>query len=240
MGEVVSLFFRAMARISLRGNHRRRLMEQLAEIGFATVPMACLVSLFIGGVLSLQTGHLLARHGALSGLGGLVGMSVALELSPVMMAILLAGRMGSAMTAELASMSIYDEVDALRMMRLDPIRFLATPRILASMLCMPVLAIISDVIGWTGGAVVARFNTATQLPFGLYYQGLSSAVSFPDVLRGLVKSFAFGIIISSICCSIGLNARGGPREIGTSVTRAVVLSIVSVLISDYIITRILL
>lgn len=240
LGDVVLLTFRALKRVRLRGPDGRRLLGQMSDIGFSTVPMACLVSIFIGGVLSLQTGHLLAKHGALSGLGGLVGMSLALELSPVMMAILMAGRMGSAMAAELGSMAVYDEIDALRMMRIDPVRFLVTPRILATTLCLPVLAIIGDVIGWAGGAIVARVNTATQLPFTIYFRGLTSAVDFTDVLRGVVKAVAFGLIISSICCWVGLKTSGGPRGIGVAVTRAVVLSIVAILVSDYIITRMLL
>ena len=240
LGEYVLLAVRSLKRTRFGGPDGRRLIEQMRDIGFATVPMACLVSFFIGGVLSLQTGYLLARHGALSGLGGLVGMSVALELSPVMMAILMAGRMGSSMAAELGSMTVYDEIDALRMMRIDPLRFLVAPRIVAMTLCLPVLALIGDVIGWAGGAVVARVNTATQLPFNLYFRSLVSAVQFVDVLRGLVKALAFGTIISTICCRVGLQTSGGPRGIGVSVTRAVVASIVAILVSDYIITRMLL
>jgi phospholipid/cholesterol/gamma-HCH transport system permease protein len=157
-----------------------------------------------------------------------------------MASILVAGRVGSAMTAEIGSMSVYQEIDALKTMDIDPVRFLVMPRFLASFIALPILVIYMDVIGWFGGAVVSAANPEIGVSFDVYYRNLSEFVEFSDVLNGLVKAAVFGIIISIVCCYVGLKTKGGPREIGTAVTRAVVLSFILILIFDYFITRVLL
>ena len=202
--------------------------------------MGALIALFSGGVLALQAGPTLAQFGLEENVGGLVGLSLVKEIGPIMASILIAGRVGSAMTAELASMSVYEEIDALKTMDINPVRYLVMPRFIATVIALPVLVIYMDVIGWFGGAVVSVVNPEVHLSFDVYYRNLSELVDFTAVMNGLIKAMFFGVIISIVCCYVGLKTKGGPREIGSSVTKAVVMSFVLVLVSDYYITRILL
>jgi phospholipid/cholesterol/gamma-HCH transport system permease protein len=216
-----------------------KILDQLVVIGYQTLPVGALIALFTGGVLALQAGPTLAKFGVEENVGGLVGLSLVKELGPVMASILIAGRVGSAMAAELASMSVYEEIDALKTMDINPVRYLVMPRFIATVLALPVLVIYMDVIGWFGGAVVASINPDIYLSFAIYYRNLADLVNFTAFLNGLIKAMTFGVIISIVCCYVGLKTKGGPREIGTSVTKAVVLSFVLVLVFDYYVTRIL-
>lgn len=217
-----------------------KIMDQLLVIGYQTLPVGALIALFSGGVLALQAGPTLAGFGVEENVGGLVGLSLVKELGPVMASILIAGRVGSAMTAELASMSVYEEIDALKTMDINPVRYLVMPRFIATVLALPVLVIYMDVIGWFGGAVVSYINPEVHLSFSVYYRNLADLVDFTAFCNGLIKAALFGVIISIVCCYVGLKTKGGPREIGASVTKAVVLSFVLVLVFDYYATRILL
>ncbi len=239
-GELIALFLESMYWSKAAVRNRDKVFAHMVEIGNKTLPVAALISLFIGGVLALQSGPQLAQYGIQENLGGIIGLSMVKELGPVMGSILIAGRVGSAMTAEIGSMSVYDEIDALRTMDINPVRYLVMPRLLAAIIALPLLVIYMDVIGWLGGAIVASTNPSINVSFQIYYNNLSSLVEFKDVINGLVKSLVFGIIITTVCCYIGLRTRGGPREIGTSVTRAVVLSFILILVFDYLMTSALL
>src|SRR5262245_38138230 len=148
IGEALYLTFDAVGQARAAWGHRQKVIAQIIEVGNASLPMVVILSVFIGGVLSLQTGYALASTGLQSRLGVIVGLSMARELAPVMMAVLLAGRVGSAFAAELASMSVYQEIDALRTMNINPVRFLVMPRLVAMVLAMPVLVIVADFVGW--------------------------------------------------------------------------------------------
>ena len=227
---------------SLPGLWRRRRMlaEQLFEIGNASLFMAGMLSLFIGGVLALQGGAALVERGLGSQMGGLVGISLCKELAPVMMAILIAGRIGSAMAAEIGSMRVYQEVDALQTMNIDPIRYLVVPRVVAVTIALPCLVVFANLFGWLGGALVAGFNRDIGVPWSTFFASLSEMVELKDIAHGLLKSVAFAAVIGIVSCHQGLATIGGPRGIGRSVTKAVVNSIVLILLLDYAITRILL
>ncbi len=219
--------------------NRDKIYFQILNIGSNTIPVAALISLFIGGVLALQTGPQLAAFGIEENIGGIVGLSMVKELGPVMAAILVAGRIGSAMTAEISSMTVYEEVDALKTMDINPVKYLVMPRFIAVILVMPILVVFMDVVGWFGGAAVSSMNQDIHVAYSIYFKNLKELVDFIAVLNGMIKSVFFGILIITICGYVGLSTKGGPREIGTSVTKAVVLSFVSILISDYFITRFL-
>ncbi|MCK5710753.1 MAG: ABC transporter permease [Deltaproteobacteria bacterium] len=221
-------------------SNSEKVFAQLYIIGNQTLPVGALIALFSGGVLALQAGPTLAQFGLEENVGGLVGLSLVKEIGPIMASILIAGRVGSAMTAELASMSVYEEIDALKTMDINPVRYLVMPRFIATVIALPVLVIYMDVIGWYGGAVVSVVNPEVHLSFDVYYRNLSELVDFTAVMNGLIKAMFFGVIISIVSCYVGLKTKGGPREIGSSVTKAVVMSFVLVLVSDYYITRILL
>jgi len=239
-GEVVMLFWRTLCVLPDVPRQRRKIFEQLFEIGNASLLMACVLSLFIGGVLALQTGPTLAERGLTVFLGQIVGLSICRELAPVMMAVLIAGRIGSAMAAEIGSMTVYQEIDALRTMNISPIRYLVLPRLVAISIGLPLLVVFAVLVGWLGGALVAATNDRIALSMHGFFNGLRDGVHLLDVFNGLVKSFAFAIVIGVVSCHQGLNTLGGPRGIGRSVTKAVVNSIILILILDYFLTGLLL
>ncbi|MGH7995825.1 MAG: MlaE family ABC transporter permease, partial [Opitutaceae bacterium] len=184
-------------------------------------------------------GYSMEDFGAKHWIGALVGLSMARELGPMMVAILLAGRVGSAIAAELASMAVYQEVDALVTMNIPPARMLVLPRLAAVAVMMPVLTIVANYVGWFGGAVVCQYVGFISLAPATYFSVLHDHVAFMDVLNGLMKAEVFGIVVVLLCCNVGLNTRGGPREIGAAVTRAVVASLILILVLDYFVTKVL-
>jgi len=239
IGEALFMMFGALGQVRTAWVNRQKIIAHVLEIGNASLPMVVILSVFIGGVLALQTGYALSSTGLQSRLGVIVGLSMSRELAPVMMGVLLAGRVGAAFAAELASMSVYQEIDALRTMNINPIRFLVMPRLVAIVLCMPVLVIVADFVGWFGGGVVSAVNHKINVPFNSYFQNLQQGVEVEDVTHGLWKSMIFGLIIAVVCCYKGMTTKGGPREIGYTVTKAVVGAIVLITIFDYFLTRIL-
>src|ERR1041384_3497291 len=150
IGELVILFWRAVQALPLTWRQRQKVFDQFFEIGNASLLMACILSLFIGGVIALQTGPVLVERGLASAVGGLVGISMAKELAPTMMAILIAGRIGSAMAAEIGSMRVYQELDALRTMNINPVHYLVLPRLVSIAIALPLLVIFSILVGWLG------------------------------------------------------------------------------------------
>jgi phospholipid/cholesterol/gamma-HCH transport system permease protein len=217
----------------------KQLVEQCLFMGYATVPLVAILSVFIGAVLALQIGYSILDFGAKQYIGPIVGLSMVRELSPVMTAVMVTGRVGSAVTAELASMRVYQEVDALKTMNIPPERFLVMPRLAAILLVMPILLMVSVVTGWMGGQIVCQFVPWLAITPDTYYNSLKSMMTLDDVTDGLIKAELFGIGILLISSHLGLRTSGGPREIGAAVTRAVVVCIIFILIFDYFITNIL-
>ena len=177
--------------------------------------------------------------GAKQLIGTLVGMSMVRELGPMMVAILVTGRVGSAITAELASMKVYQEVDALITMNIPPERMLVMPRLVAVLFMMPVLTTIGNLCGWFGGALVCKYTGFISVEPDAYFATLKRFMETKDVFDGLIKAEVFGFAVVLVCCNIGLNTRGGPREIGAAVTKAVVTSLILILVLNYFVTKIL-
>lgn len=217
-----------------------RFIEQCYLIGYTSLPIVTILSFFIGSVLALQSGYTMQNFGAKQFIGSLVGLSMVRELGPVMAAILIAGRVGSAITAELASMKVYQEIDALVTMNIPPERILVLPRLAAILVMMPVLTIIANLCGWYGGALVAQYTSFISVDSEAYFAALMRYMEWKDVSDGLLKAEVFGFAIVLVCCYIGLNTRGGPREIGLSVTKAVVTSLILILVLNYFVTKALL
>src|SRR6186713_2816079 len=172
IGEIVVLFLRTVQALPRLWREKRKVFEQLFEIGNASLLMACVLSLFIGGVISLQTGPLLAKYGLSSSIGGGVGTAMVRELGPLMMAILIAGRIGSAMAAEIGSMRVYQEIDALRTMNINPIHYLVLPRIVAIAISLPILVLFAVLVGWFGGGLVAVMNEKIGITFQSFFVNL--------------------------------------------------------------------
>src|SRR3954464_11663269 len=157
-GSTIQLLFRALSYAGTLPRQSARFIEQCYVIGYTTLPIVAILSFFLGSVLALQAGYSMQNFGTMQFIGSLVGLSFARELGPVIVAILVAGRVGSAIAAELASMKVYQEVDALVTMNIPPARMLVVPRLAAVLVMMPVLTIIGDLVGWFGGAIVAKYT----------------------------------------------------------------------------------
>ena len=235
----MQLLLRALSYVPTLPRQSARFVEQCYLIGYTTLPIVGILSFFIGSVLALQAGYSMQNFGVMQFIGSLVGLSLARELGPVMVAILVTGRVGSAITAELASMKVYQEVDALVTMNIPPARILVLPRLAAVMVMMPVLTIIANIVGWFGGAAICKYTGFISLSPKAYFASMVHYTKFKDVFDGMAKAEVFGFVIVLVCCNIGLNTRGGPREIGASVTRAVVASLILILVLDYFVTKIL-
>jgi phospholipid/cholesterol/gamma-HCH transport system permease protein len=237
IGSTVLLAVRAARYTGTLPRQFPRFIEQCYLIGYTTLPIVTILSFFIGSVLALQSGYSMENFGARQLIGTLVGLSMVRELGPMMVAILVAGRVGSAITAELASMKVYQEIDALVTMDIPPERMLVLPRLAAVLVMMPALAIIADLCGWYGGALICKYTAFIAVEPDAYFAALKRFMEVKDVCDGLIKTEVFGFTVVLVCCHIGLNTRGGPREIGASVTRAVVISLILILVLDYFVTK---
>jgi phospholipid/cholesterol/gamma-HCH transport system permease protein len=239
LGSAVLLTVRSFTMLPAAPRIIKRVVEQAFVGGYMSLPIVSILSFFIGSVLALQAGISMRDFGTKQLIGTLVGESLVRELGPVMIAILVAGRVGSAITAELASMKVYNEVDALVTMNIPPERFLVLPRLIAVLLFMPVLTMIGIVIGWMGGAIVCKYVHFIGIEPEQYFQSLRSYLTVGKMFDGLLKAEIFGFCVVLIACNVGLRTRGGPREIGSSVTRSVVVSLITILVLDYFITKVL-
>ena len=238
IGGAVLLLARSLRYVGTLPHQFPRFIEQCYLIGYTTLPIVTILSFFIGSVLALQSGYSMENFGAKQFIGTLVGLSMARELGPMMVAILVAGRVGSAITAELASMQVYQEIDALETMNIPPERMLVLPRLAAILFMMPVLAIIANLCGWYGGALVCQYTHFISVDSEAYFAALKHYMEPKDINDGLIKAEVFGFVIVLVCCYTGLSTRGGPREIGASVTKAVVSSLILILVLDYFVTKI--
>jgi phospholipid/cholesterol/gamma-HCH transport system permease protein len=237
LGEAAVLFGRTLRTLPFVARDRQRIVTQLARVGTETLPIGALLSIFVGMVLVIQAADQL-RQVSQGVLGPLVGLSMTKEMGPVMMAFLLAGRAGSAMAAELGSMAAYDEINALRTMDIDPVRYLVLPRFVAATVALPVLVLYADFIGVGGGAAIVALDPAIKLSLNEYFARMLEWVHFQDVFVGLVKALAFGAIASILPCTFGFRTQGGTEGIAASTTAAVVWSFILILLFDFLIVRV--
>ena len=238
-GSLVILLLRSISYAATLPRQWARFIEQCFLIGYTTLPIVAVLSFFIGTVLALEAGYSMEGFGAKQFIGSLVGLAMARELGPMMTSVLLAGRVGSAITAELASMKVYQEIDALTTMNIPAEKILVLPRLAAVIVMMPVLVVIANIVGWFGGSVICRYVTSIGVSPEAYFSTLREYTHFKDVANGATKAEVFAFVVVLVCCNIGLNTRGGPREIGASVTRAVVTSLILILVLDYFVTKLL-
>src|SRR5215813_3122626 len=189
VGEIVVLLWRTLLAFPQLWRQRDKAFEQFFEIGNASLLMVCILSFFIGGVIALQTGPVLVERGLASAVGSVVGVSICKELAPVMMSILIAGRIGSAMAAEIGSMRVYQEIDALRTMNINPIHYLVLPRMTAISVAVPLLVVFAILVGWMGGALVCVANHRIDISFAAFISAMQDVVKLKDVANGVFKSF---------------------------------------------------
>ena len=215
----------------------RDLIEQLESIGIGSLTVVLLTGMFTGAVLALQSGITLDQFGARPVVGRLVSASMVKELGPVLTALMLTGRVGSGIAAELGSMVVTDQINALRALGTDPIRKLVVPRVLAGVMMAPILTIVADFVGIVGGGAIAIFQL--QVASSVYWRSITDGLYLQDAWMGLIKPFALGFVIVSIACYVGLRTRGGTQGVGRATTNAVVAASVAVLAVDFFLTRLL-
>jgi phospholipid/cholesterol/gamma-HCH transport system permease protein len=211
--------------------YRYDIVEQFDLIGVGSLTVVLLTGFFTGAALASQSGLTLDQFGARPIVGRLVSASMIKELGPVLTALMLTGRVGSGIAAELGSMVVTDQINALRALGTDPIRKLVVPRILAGVFMAPLLTIVADFVGIFGGWIVARFQL--QVPTGLYWSSILKGLYVQDVWMGIIKPFALGFVIVTIACHVGLRTSGGTQGVGRATTVAVVAGSVAVIAVDF-------
>ncbi len=218
----------------------REVLDQMFATGVRTLPVALVVAVFAGMILSLQTGIELKRIGQQSMIGGIVAQALCREMGPFITGLIVAATVGSKMAAEIGTMAVSEEVTALEVMSIDPVRFLVLPRVIALSLMCPVLTVFADLVGILGGGFVAQVHLDTS--FGFYYKAVIESLTVlegglpKDVYVGLFKAWVFGLTIATVGCSAGLRATGGALGVGRAVQQAVVNSMLLIIVLGYIIT----
>ncbi len=212
-------------------------LRQIEAVGSRSIPIVLLTALFTGMVMALQTGIALARFGAKPYVGAVVGLSLARELAPVLTALMVAGRVGAGISAEIGAMVVTEQVDAVRSMGADPVQKLVVPRVIATTLSLPLLTALAGLLGVFGGMLIATSQFGITANF--YLQTIFSNVTVADFLSGIAKTFVFGWIIAMMGCYFGLHTTGGTVGVGKSTTQAVVLASITILISDFFLTKLL-
>jgi phospholipid/cholesterol/gamma-HCH transport system permease protein len=219
-----------------------KIVQQIYYIGARSITIIMLVSLFTGMVLGLQSYYALVKFGAQGAVGSLVSLSLIMELGPVLTAIMITARAGSAITAEIGIQRISEQIDALHTMKINPLRYLVSPKIIASIISFPLLTAVFDLIGIVGGYISGVMLLG--LNDGVYWHSIQVYVVMSDITNGFVKSIVFAVIVATVCCYQGYFAHmrkdsHGAQAVGLATTSAVVLSCVLILVSDYVVTSLL-
>jgi phospholipid/cholesterol/gamma-HCH transport system permease protein len=238
VGGLFQLVGDAIVGVFSRPFYRSELLRQMDEIGVKSVSITGITALFTGMVLALQTAYSLSAFGGKIFIGRVVSLSLVRELGPVLTALMVGGRVGSGITAELGSMTVTEQVDALRSMAVSPVRRLVVPRVLATVLMMPVLTALADVLGILGGLLIAVVEL--RMTAQDYLTSIWQQLQISDIMSGLGKTFFFGLEIAAIACYNGLNVEGGAASVGVATTRTVVIASICVLISDFFLTKLFL
>jgi phospholipid/cholesterol/gamma-HCH transport system permease protein len=212
-------------------------VDQFEQIGIGSLTVVVLTGFFTGAVLALQTGITLDQFGARPFVGRLISASMIKELGPVLTGLMLAGRIGSGIAAELGSMVVTDQINALRALGTDPVRKLVVPRMLAGFFMAPVLTVIANTVGILGGWLIAVFQL--RVASSLYWSSIIEGLYMNDAIMGLLKPFCLGYVIVTIGCHVGLRTTGGTQGVGRATTAAVVASSVAVIAVDFFVTRLL-
>ena len=237
MQEYVRLQIATVRSVFSRPFYYHDVIEQFEQIGIGSLTVVVLTGFFTGAVLALQTGITLDQFGARPFVGRLISASMIKELGPVLTGLMLAGRIGSGIAAELGSMVVTDQINALRALGTDPIRKLVVPRVLAGFFMAPVLTVIANTVGILGGWLIAVFQL--RVAHSLYWSSIIEGLYMDDAIMGLVKPFCLGYVIVTIGCHVGLRTKGGTQGVGRSTTNAVVAASVAVIAVDFFITPLL-
>jgi phospholipid/cholesterol/gamma-HCH transport system permease protein len=233
--EISLLAARAARGIFRKPHYIPEAIAQMDYIGVGSLTIIILTGFFTGGVLTLQTYQTLASYGAVDQLGYLVSISLVRELGPVLSALMVTGRVVSAISAELGSMVVSEQIDAMRALGTDPIRKLVAPRILALVVTLPLLTLITDVMGIGGGWAVSTW--LFSLPSSMFINSVKDGITTDDIIGGIIKPLFFAFLMGTIACHKGLKTEGGTVGVGRSTTSAVVMASIIVIIADFILAR---
>lgn len=241
LGSATIFLFLALWK-TFRARQLSKIIHQVYYVGARSTAIIMLISLFTGMVLGLQSYHALVTFGAQGAVGTLVSLSLIRELGPVLTAIMITARAGSAITAEIGIQRISEQIDALRTMRIDPLRHIVSPRVAAAIISFPLLTTVFDLIGMIGGYISSVLLLG--LNAGVYMNSIQANVDLKDVTDGLIKSIVFAVIVATVCCYQGYFAHmrkdsHGAKAVGMATTSAVVISCVLILVSDYVVTSLL-
>lgn len=212
----------------------RRIFSQMVQIGVDSVPVVLLTAVFTGMVLALQATYQIAKFGADTYIGGIVGISMTRELGPVLTALMVSGRVGAAIAAEIGTMKVTEQIDALETLATNPVRYLVMPRIVAAAVMLPVLTVIADFVGIAGGYAIS--TTTLNVNSVQYLEKMRMLVTVSDLLIGLLKTVVFGVIIAAVGCNQGFKTHGGAEGVGKATTVSVVTSCILILLSDVFLT----
>ena len=237
-GEFVRLVAGTLRALARRRPPLAETLRQMEAIGVRSTAIVAVTATFTGMVFSLQTAFALARFGAKPYVGGVLALALLRELGPALAAVMFAGRVAAGITAELGSMQVTEQVDAIRAMGADPVQKLVLPRVAAAILSLPLLTVFADVLGIAGGLVVA--STQYGIPAHFFLRTVTLNATVNDLVSGVVKTFFFGAVIGWVGCHMGLTTSGGTVGVGRATTRAVVTASISVLIADFFLTKVLL
>ena len=234
LGSVFMLLVESLKWI-LRGSVRFKLViQQMAFLGVDSLVIVVLTTTTAGMVISLQLAHIAVQYGVVNVVGGGVAMAMARELAPLLTAVVVAGRAGSAIAAEIGTMKVTEQISALKCMAVSPVRYLVVPRLLALLGMMPVLTLFSMVFGTIGGAVVAF--TSASIPYEIFWDSILRLLSLSDVLNGLLKGIIFGAGVALISCYQGLHTGRGAAGVGSATTSSVVLSTIFIFVFNYLLS----
>jgi len=236
-GEVFIMLGRAMRYFGSIWKNRHLVAEQMMEIGVRSIPLVIFVGVFAGAVASIQTAYQLKGYISFNYLGAATSVAVFIELGPVLTALVAAGRVGASIAAEIGTMRVTEQIDALEALAIDPIRYLAMPRIVSGFVMIPVLTIIADLVGILGAYGVAYLNL--NLPPETFFSSVKAFFTIMNVMSGLIKAFFFGGTTAIIGCYVGFNTKGGAEGVGQATIRAFVMSSALILLNDYLLSVIL-
>lgn len=215
----------------------RQLFRAIMEIGYFSLPMVALTALFTGMVLALQSYTGFSKFGAEGAIATIVVLSITRELGPVLAGLMVSGRAGAAMAAELGTMRVTDQIDALSTLSTEPMKYLVAPRLLAGVIALPLLVLVADILGIMGGFLVSTVKLGFST--GGYLTATFNAIGVHDIIYGLIKAAVFGFVIALMGCFNGYRSRGGAQGVGSATTAAVVSSSILILALDYILTQVL-
>jgi phospholipid/cholesterol/gamma-HCH transport system permease protein len=236
VGEMSEMTAGATRAIFRRPLETREMIAQIESLGVASLGIVTVTSVFIGMVMAVQFAFGLRKFGGMEYTGRVVALSFARELAPTLTAVIVGGRIGAGMAAELGSMAVTEQLDAVRALGADPLKKLVLPRLVASVAVMPILATFALVLGFSGAMFVTDFQF--NIPASFFFRSALSTVSMRDYLSGLFKTPFFGAIIALVGCHFGMTTRGGTAGVGNSTTRTVVVISITILIADFWLTKV--